>query len=164
VLPPGEIGELCSRGRHVMQGYYNNPAATNETIVDGWLHSGDVGYLDADGYVYITDRKKDLIIKGGENISPREIEESIYAHPAIAEAAVIGVPDAVYGENLVAVVALKPAAQLTTEELIAHLEQYVTKFKLPSEVIWLDTLPKGSTGKILKRALREQLTPQDSAI
>jgi long-chain acyl-CoA synthetase len=164
VLPPGEIGELCSRGRHVMQGYYNNPAATNETIVDGWLHSGDVGYLNADGYVYITDRKKDLIIKGGENISPREIEEAIYAHPAIAEAAVIGVPDAMYGENLVAVVALKPAAQLTTEELLAHLEQFITKFKLPSEIVWVDALPKGSTGKILKRALREQLTPQDSAI
>lgn len=164
MLPPGEIGELCSRGRHVMQGYYNNPAATNETIIDGWLHSGDVGYLDAEGYVYITDRKKDLIIKGGENISPREIEEAIYAHPAIAEAAIIGVPDAVYGENLVAVVALKPEARLTTEELLAHLKQHVTKFKLPSEIIWLDALPKGSTGKILKRALREQLTQQDSAI
>ncbi len=162
VLPPGQIGELCSRGRHVMQGYYNNPAATNETIVDGWLHSGDVGYLDVDGYVYITDRKKDLIIKGGENISPREIEEAIYAHPAIAEAAVIGVPDAVYGENLVAVVALKPAAQLTTEELLAHLDQYITKFKLPSEILWLDTLPKGSTGKILKRALREHYKNKSS--
>ena len=154
-LPPGQVGELCSRGRHVMQGYYQNPAATRETIVDGWLHSGDIGYLDADGYVYITDRKKDLIIKGGENISPREIEECLYAHPAVAEAAVIGVPDAVYGENLLAAVALKPGAHLTTEQLLTHLEQYVTRFKLPSEVLWLETLPKGSTGKILKRALRE---------
>lgn len=158
VLPPGQVGEICSRGRHIMQGYYNNPVATNEAIVDGWLHSGDVGYLDADGYVYLTDRKKDLVIKGGENISPREIEEAIYSHPAIAEAAVLGVPDAVYGETLAAVVALKPGARLTNDELLAHLERYVTKFKLPSEIIWMEALPKGSTGKILKRALREQIS------
>ncbi|MDX2033920.1 MAG: AMP-binding protein [Blastocatellia bacterium] len=157
ILPPGQTGELCSRGRQVMQGYYSNPAATRDTIIEGWLHTGDVGCLDADGYVYITDRKKDLIIKGGENISPTEIEESIYAHPAIAEAAVIGVPDPVYGENLVAAVALKPGAQLTTEELLAHLEQRLTRFKLPASFVWLDALPKGSTGKILKRALRERL-------
>jgi long-chain acyl-CoA synthetase len=160
VGPPLPGGELCSRGRHVMQGYYRNEKATSETIINGWLHTGDVGYLDADGYIYLTDRKKDLIIKGGENISPREIEESIYAHPAVAEAAVIGVPDAVYGENLVAAVALKPETRLTTDELMAHLEQYVTRFKLPSEVLWLETLPKGSTGKILKRALREQYQHQ----
>ncbi len=156
-LPAGEIGEICSRGPQLMQGYYNNPAATRDAIIEGWLHTGDVGHLDADGYVYITDRKKDLIIKGGENISPREIEEGIYAHPAVAEAAVIGVPDPVYGENLAAVVALRPGARLTTDELLAHLGNYVTKFKLPAEIVWMETLPKGSTGKILKRALREQL-------
>ncbi len=156
VLPPGEIGELCSRGRHVMQGYFNNPQATAETIIDSWLHTGDVGWIDAEGYVYITDRKKDLIIKGGENISPREIEEGIYAHPAVSEAAVVGVPDEIYGENLLAAVVLKAGQMLTEEELKQHLSQYVTKFKVPGRIVFLDTLPKGSTGKILKRAIKEQ--------
>ncbi|MBI1762174.1 MAG: AMP-binding protein [Acidobacteria bacterium] len=156
VLPPGEIGELCSRGRHIMQGYFNNPQATADSIIEGWLHTGDVGWMDADGYVYITDRKKDLIIKGGENISPREIEEGIYAHPAIAEAAVVGVPDELYGENLLAAVVLKPGQALSEEELKQHLSGYVTKFKVPGRVVFLGALPKGSTGKILKRAIKEQ--------
>ncbi len=162
ILPPGEIGELCSRGRHIMQGYFNNPQATAETIIDGpngcWLHTGDVGWMDAEGYVYITDRKKDLVIKGGENISPREIEEGIYAHPAVAEAAVVGVPDEIYGENLLAAVVLKPGMALTEEELKQHLGGYVTKFKVPGRIVFLDALPKGSTGKILKRAIKEQFS------
>jgi long-chain acyl-CoA synthetase len=160
ILPAGATGEICSRGKHVMQGYLNKPDATREAVMGGWLHTGDIGYLDADGYVYITDRKKDLIIKGGENISPREIEESIYAHPAIAEAAVFGVPDAVYGENLVATVVLRAGQELTAEELITHLSQYVTKFKLPAQIVFREALPKGPSGKILKRALREQFITQ----
>jgi long-chain acyl-CoA synthetase len=160
ILPAGATGEICSRGKHVMQGYLNKPDATREAVMGGWLHTGDIGYLDADGYVYITDRKKELIIKGGENISPREIEESIYAHPAIAEAAVFGVPDAVYGENLVATVVLRAGQELTAEELITHLSQYVTKFKLPAQIVFREALPKGPSGKILKRALREQFITQ----
>lgn len=156
ILPPGQIGELCSRGRHIMQGYFNNPQATADTVIEDWLHTGDVGWMDADGYVYITDRKKDLVIKGGENISPREIEEGIYAHPAVAEVAVVGIPDEVYGENLLAAVVLKVGQSLTEDELKQHLDGYVTKFKMPGRIVFLDTLPKGSTGKILKRAIKEQ--------
>lgn len=158
ILPPGQVGELCSRGKHVMKGYLNKPAATLETIIDGWLHTGDIGYIDADGYVFITDRKKDLVIKGGENISPREIEEGIYTHPAVAEAAVFGVPDAVYGENLMAAVVLRAGTSLTAEELKTHTGSYVTKFKIPAEIIFLESLPKNPTGKILKRALKEQFS------
>jgi long-chain acyl-CoA synthetase len=158
VLPAGEVGELCSRGRHIMQGYLNKPEATRDTIVDGWLHTGDIGYLDADGYVFITDRKKDLVIKGGENISPREIEEGLYSHPSVAEAAVFGVPDPVYGENLVATLVLKPGQTATEDEIKAYIGGYVTKFKIPSRVIFLDALPKNPSGKILKRTLREQFS------
>ena len=157
-LPPGEVGELCSRGKHVMKGYLNKPEATRATIVDGWLHTGDIGYLDADGYVYITDRKKDLVIKGGENISPREIEEGIYAHPAVAEAAVFGIPDEVFGENLMAAVVLRVGQSLSAEELKTHIGQYVTKFKVPARIEFLESLPKNPSGKILKRMLKEQFT------
>jgi long-chain acyl-CoA synthetase len=156
ILPPGATGEICSRGKHVMQGYLNKPEATREAVLDGWLHTGDIGHLDADGYVFITDRKKDLVIKGGENISPREIEEGIYAHPAIAEAAVFGVPDEVYGENLVATVVLRVGQTMTAEDLLNHLSQYVTKFKLPAQIVFREALPKGPSGKILKRVLRDE--------
>jgi long-chain acyl-CoA synthetase len=159
-LPPGEIGELCSRGRHVMQGYLNQPEATREAIIDGWLHTGDIGYVDADGYVYITDRRKDMIIKGAENISPREIEEGIYLHPAVAEAAVFGVPDETYGEEIMAAVVVKPGQSLTEDEIKRHISGYVTKFKTPAQVVFLETLPKNPSGKILKRALREQFAPR----
>jgi long-chain acyl-CoA synthetase len=155
MLPAGEVGELCARGPHIMRGYLNQEQATRETIIDGWLHTGDIGYLDADGYVYITDRKKDLVIKGGENISPREIEEGVYTHPAIAEAAVFGVPDPVYDENLVAAVVLRAGQTLTEVELKEYLGQYVTKFKVPARIYFYDVLPKNPSGKILKRKLRE---------
>jgi long-chain acyl-CoA synthetase len=155
-LPTGEIGELCSRGRHVMQGYLNQLEATREAIVDGWLRTGDIGYMDADGYVYITDRRKDLIIKGAENISPREIEEGIYLHPAVAEAAVFGVPDDTYGEEIVAAIVVRPGQSLTEAEIKRHIGGYVTTFKTPAQVVFLETLPKNPSGKILKRALRER--------
>jgi long-chain acyl-CoA synthetase len=157
VLPPGEIGELCTRGRHVMQGYYHNDQASKEAIVDGWLHTGDIGYTDADGYIYITDRKKDLIIKGGENISPREIEEAIYSNENIAEAAVLGVADDIYGENIVAAVVLKPGRMINEADLVDYLGDYLSKFKIPSRIFFPDSLPKNASGKILKRVLREQL-------
>lgn len=163
ILPPGAVGEICSRGKHVMNGYLNKPDATQEAVIDGWLHTGDIGHLDADGYVYITDRKKDLVIKGGENIAPREIEEGIYSHPAIAEAAVFGVPDEVYGETLVATIVLRAGQALTAEDLTTHLSQYVTKFKLPTQIEFREAMPKGPSGKILKRVLREEFIAKRSA-
>jgi long-chain acyl-CoA synthetase len=127
-------GEICTRGPHVMRGYLNKQQATEESIVDGWLHTGDIGNIDDDTYIYITDRKKDLIIKGAENISPKEIEERIYAHPAISEAAVFGVADDRFGENLVAAVVLRRGATLREVELLEHLARYVTKFKIPARL------------------------------
>ena len=157
ILPAGETGELCTRGRHVMLAYLNKPEATRDTIIDGWLHTGDIGHVDAEGYVFITDRKKELVIKGGENISPREIEEGLYSHPAIAEAAVFGIPDEIYGENLAAAVVLRAGHSLTEEELKAFIGGYVTKFKIPAKIIFMEALPKGPSGKILKRAIRDQI-------
>lgn len=157
-LGAGETGEICTRGGHVMMGYLKNEEATNETVIDGWLHTGDVGHMDEDGYVYITDRKKDLIIKGGENISPKEIEEGIYAHPAVSEAAVFGVPDDKFGEELMAAVVLKHDQSATEEELLAHVAKHVTKFKVPRAVAFVNSLPKNATGKILKRVLREEFS------
>jgi len=156
VLAAGDSGEICARGPHIMRGYLNKEAATKEAIIDGWLHTGDIGHMNDDGYIFITDRKKDLVIKGAENISPKEIEEGIYAHPAVSEAAVFGVPDEKFGENLVAAVVLKHDTTLTEPELLRHLVNYVTKFKIPARVVFLDELPKNPTGKIQKRALRTQ--------
>lgn len=156
-LPPGEQGEICIQGPNVMKGYWKDEEATRIALDGGWLRSGDVGYLNEDGYLYITDRIKDLIIKGGENISPREIEEAIHEHPAVAEAAVIGVPDPKYGENIWAVVATKPGADTTERELLEHTAKFVTKFKIPARVIFRDELPKNPTGKISKKDLRDEM-------
>lgn len=163
LMPPGEAGEICTRGRHVMKGYLNKEEATREAIIDGWLHTGDIGYMDEDGYVYITDRKKDLIIKGGENISPREIEEGIYTHPSVAEAAVFGVVDELYGEQVCAAIVIKSGHRLTEEEIKQHISRYVTKFKVPSRIAFLENLPKNASGKILKRTLREQFASSKDA-
>ena len=156
-VPPRIKGEIWLKGANIMAGYWNDPVATKEILQDGWLHTGDVGFLDEEGYLFITDRKKDLIIKGGENISPREIEEALYLHPAVAEAAVIGVPDAVYGEEIWAVLQLKTGAHAVEEELRLHVARYVTKFKVPSRVIFQSALPKNPSGKILKQRLRSEL-------
>ena len=156
-LPAGQNGEICLKGVNIMAGYWRDAAATREILKDGWLHTGDIGYLDEEGYLFITDRKKDLIIKGGENISPREIEEALYLHPAVAEAAVIGVPDAVFGEEIWAVLQLKAGAQAAEEELRLHVAGHVTKFKVPSRVLFRSVLPRNLTGKILKYKLRAEL-------
>jgi long-chain acyl-CoA synthetase len=156
-LPARGIGEICLAGPNISAGYFRDPEATRQALRDGWLHTGDVGYLDEEGYLFITDRKKDLIIKGGENVSPREIEEAIYLDPAVAEAAVVGVPHAVYGEDIWAVVQLKRDATASEDDILKHLAKYVAKFKLPSRVVFTAALPLNSTGKILKRAVREQV-------
>jgi long-chain acyl-CoA synthetase len=123
----------------------------------GWFHSGDIGKLDEEGYLHILDRKKDMILRGGFNVYPRELEEVLYAHPAVREAAVVGIPDLEHGEEVVAVVALKEAASLTASELIAYCRERMAAYKYPRRVEFRDTLPKGGTGKILKRELRSQL-------
>ena len=155
-LGPGEehVGELVIRGHNIMKGYYKNPAATAEAMHDGWFSTGDLGYRDEDGFFFIVDRKKDLVIRGGFNVYPREIEEVLYAHPSIAEAAVIGKPDERLGEEVVAVVSLKPGTTLTADELIAFTKERLAAYKYPREVRIVSELPKGPTGKILKKNLR----------
>jgi acyl-CoA synthetase (AMP-forming)/AMP-acid ligase II len=153
-LPPGEIGEIVTRSDLVMKGYWRNPQATAEAIRDGWLHTGDVGSMDGDGYLFILDRSKDMIISGGENIYPREIEEVIIRHPAVREVAVIGVPDATWGEAVKALVVVKPGVVLTGADVIAWCQEAVASYKKPKSVEFLAELPKNNYGKVLKRELR----------
>ncbi|MDL2078191.1 long-chain fatty acid--CoA ligase [Streptomyces sp. GXMU-J15] len=149
------IGELCVRGHNVMKGYWGRPEATAESVRDGWLHTGDLARVDEEGYYYIVDRKKDLVIRGGYNVYPREIEEVLYEHPAVAEAAVIGLPDEKLGEEVAAAVALRPGASATPEELRDFVRAQVAPYKYP-RIVWLvDALPKGATGKILKREIAD---------
>jgi long-chain acyl-CoA synthetase len=157
-LTAGESGEICARGPNVMAGYWNDPEATAAVIRDGWLHTGDVGHLDADGYLYITDRLKDIIIKGGENISPRQIEEVLHKHPAVAEVAVIGLPDSTLGEEICAVVVLRAGHTVTEAELQEHAGHYVHKYRVPARIVFRSELPKSGVGKILKRELRRELS------
>ena len=154
LLGAGLSGEIVLKGPSLMKGYWKKPKETAGVIVDGWLHTGDVGYKDEDGYYWITDRKKDLIIKGGENISPRTIEEVLYAHPQVAEAAVIAMKDDVYGENIKAFVALKPGAQTSSEDILNYCRSELSSFFVPKEVVFLPSLPKNPVGKILKKELR----------
>ncbi|MDI5930005.1 long-chain-fatty-acid--CoA ligase [Rhizobium leguminosarum] len=154
-LPTGEAGEIAIRSDLVMRGYWNKPEATAAAKVNGWLRTGDVGYLDDGGYLFLTDRVKDMIISGGSNIYPREIEEVLYTHPAIAEVAVIGLPDEKWGESVAAIVVLKAGANATQEELIGYTRQHIASYKKPKRVIFADALPKSSYGKVLKRELRD---------
>ena len=153
-VPPGEVGEIAIRGHNIMKGYWNKPEATAEVVsADGWFHTGDMGRVDEDGYYFIVDRKKDLIIRGGYNVYPREIEEVLYEHGDVAEAAVIGVPHPVLGEEVAAAVALKPGATITTDELRGYVKGQVAAYKYPRHVWFVPALPKGPTGKILKREI-----------
>jgi len=154
-LGPNQPGEIVLQGPSIMKGYWNKPEETARVLVDGWLHTGDVGHVDEDGYYWITDRKKDLIIKGGENISPRTIEEALYTFPKVAEAAVIAMKDEVYGENIKAFVTLKPGQEATEGEMIEYCKTRLTNFFLPKEVVILPALPKNLVGKILKKELRK---------
>jgi long-chain acyl-CoA synthetase len=155
-LPPGEdnVGEIVIRGHNIMKGYYKKPEATAEAFRNGWFHTGDLAYRDEDGYLFIVDRKKDLIIRGGYNVYPREIEEVLYANPSIAEAAVIGKADEKLGEEVVAVVTLAEGADCTPEDVIAYCKERLAAYKYPREVRIVDALPMGPTGKILKKELR----------
>ena len=155
-LPPGEAGELVIRGPQVMSGYWNMPEETAQVLRDGWLYTGDIAYRDEEDYYYIVDRKKDLIIAGGYNIYPREVEEVLYQHPAILEAVVIGVADPYRGESVKAVVVTKPGTSVSEEELIAFCRENMAAYKIPRIVEFRDSLPKTAVGKILRRTLREQ--------
>jgi len=152
-VPTGEIGEIAIRGHNVMKGYWNRPEATAEAIKDGWFHTGDMARADEDGFYFIVDRKKELIIRGGFNVYPREIEEVLYEHPAVREAAVVGLPHPTHGEEIGAAVSLKPGAEATEDELREYVKARVAPYKYPRVVWFLDDLPKGATGKILKRVI-----------
>jgi long-chain acyl-CoA synthetase len=155
-LAPGELGEIALRSPTVMLGYYKNPEETQKTIVEGWLHTGDIGYVDGDGYFYITDRKKELIIVGGFNVFPREIDELIYQHRKVKEGITVGIPDPRKGERIKVYIVLKAGETATPEEFIAYFKEKLTPYKVPSEVEFRTELPKSMIGKILRRALREE--------
>ena len=154
-VPEGELGEILLRGENILKGYFKNEAATASAFRNGWFHTGDIGYRDADGFYYIVDRKSDMIIRGGENIYPREIDEVLYQHPQIAAAAVIGVADRLYGEEVAAVVVLKAGANLSEAEVIEFCKARLADYKCPKTVRFVADIPKGPTGKLLKRELAQ---------
>ena len=152
----GELGEIVLRGENILKGYYRNPGATATAFRNGWFHTGDVGYRDDEGYFYIVDRKSDMIIRGGENIYPREIDEVLYQHPAVAAAATIGVPDQLYGEEVAAFIVLREGREATEEEISAFCRAQLADYKCPKTVRFVKEIPKGPTGKLLKRELAGQ--------
>jgi long-chain acyl-CoA synthetase len=157
LLPVGQAGEVVVRGPNVMRGYLRRPGETTEVLRGGWLHTGDVGRFDEDGYLTLVDRVKDLIIRGGENIYPKEIEDALYGHPAVLEAAVVGQPDPVFGEQPVAFVALRPGRSARPEELIEYCRLSLARYKVPRTVYIEAALPKNALGKLAKPVLRERL-------
>jgi long-chain acyl-CoA synthetase len=159
-LPEGEVGELWIKGPNIVAGYWNRPDATEAAFTDGWFHSGDLARVDDEGFVYIVDRAKDMLIRGGENVYCAEVEAALYEHPAVADAAVIGVPHEELGEEVGAVLVLTPGAELTLEELRAYLKDRIAPFKIPAH-LWLRQaeLPRNAGGKILKTRLRSEILP-----
>jgi long-chain acyl-CoA synthetase len=152
-LPPRSIGEIVLRGPNIMKGYYKNEAATRESFRSGWFHTGDLGYSDEDGFFYVVDRKSDMIIRGGENIYPREIDEVLYQHPSVKDAATIGVPDPLYGEEVKSFVVLREGCPATADEIILFCRERLADYKCPKTIEILSDIPKGPTGKLLKREL-----------
>ena len=157
-VPDGELGEIVLRGENILKGYYKNPEATAIAFRNGWFHTSDVGYRDKDGYFYIVDRKSDMIIRGGENIYPREIDEVLYQHTAVAAAATIGVPDPLYGEEVAAFVVLKDGLKVSEEELISYCAERLADYKCPKSIRIVKDIPKGPTGKLLKRELAREFS------
>jgi len=155
-MEPGETGEIIFRGNNLMKGYYKDPEMTSKVLRGGWMHTGDLGYLDEDGFVYISGRAEDLIITGGENVYPKEVEEWLYAHPGISEAAVIGVEDAKWGEAIQAVIVPQPGVTLSEEEIISFCRQKIARYKCPKSVTILKELPKNAAGKIMKKDLKKR--------
>jgi acyl-CoA synthetase (AMP-forming)/AMP-acid ligase II len=156
LLEAGAVGELVCRGPNVMQGYHNQPQATAEAIRDGWLHTGDLAYMDAEGFFYIVDRKKDMIVSGGENIYPRELEELLFCHLAVADVAVVGEPDHMWGETVKAVVVPKKGCQLCEKEIIDYCKAHLASYKKPRRVVFLEELPRNASGKVVKGKLRSK--------
>ena len=156
-LQPGQIGEVVVRGPAPMLEYWNRPEATAATLIDGWVHTGDAGYLDKDGYLFISDRIKDMIIVAGENVYPAEVENAIVSHPAVREAAVVGGPDERWGETVYAFIAPLPDQFVTPYELTVFLRDKLATFKRPQHFEFVDALPRNASGKVLRRELREQL-------
>lgn len=154
--PPEVVGEIVARGGNVMKGYWRQPEATAHALRGGWFHTGDLGFKDADGYVYIVDRKHDMIVSGGENVYPREVEEVLYQHPAVLEAAVLGVPSERWGEAVQAVVVVREGHRVNEEELIGHVRERLAHYKAPAAVDFVEALPRNPSGKVLKTALRER--------
>jgi long-chain acyl-CoA synthetase len=152
-VPQGEIGEIVIRGHNIMKGYWQRPDATAEAMRGGWFHSGDMARMDGDGYFFIVDRKKDLIIRGGYNVYPREVEEVLYEHPKIREAAVVGIPHDEWGEEIGAAVVTHDGEELSPEEVSAYVKERIAAYKYPRVVWFMEELPKGPTGKILKREI-----------
>lgn len=163
-LPPGQPGELWVKGASVIKGYINRPEATAESITDGWLHTGDVAYLDKEGFIYLVDRKKDMVLRGGENIYCAEVESTLHQHPGVAECSVFGVPDARLGEEVAAAVVLRPGEMLTPQALREHCATLIARHKIPRYIWILDQpLPRNANGKFLKRELRETLKTEEAA-
>jgi long-chain acyl-CoA synthetase len=156
-VPDGSLGEIVLRGENILKGYYKNPEATATAFRNGWFHTGDIGYRDADGFYFIVDRKSDMIIRGGENIYPREIDEVLYQHPNVAAAAAVGVPDDLYGEEVAAVIVLKDGAKVSEQEVIDFCTARLADYKCPKAVHFVHDIPKGPTGKLLKRELVRML-------
>jgi long-chain acyl-CoA synthetase len=156
-VPQGEVGEICIRGDHIMKGYFNKPEDTAQALRGGWLHTGDMAYKDEDGYLFIVDRKKEMVIRGGENIYPKELEGIIYRHPQVMDVAVVGVPDAIYGEEVMACLVLRPGQTLTEEAFKEWCRANMASYKVPKYVDFRTALPKNILGKILKKELKSAL-------
>jgi len=155
-LGPGEYGEICAKGEHIMLGYWKNPNLTAEVLKGGWYHTGDMGYMDEDGYLFMTDRKADMIISGGENVYPKEVEDIIYQHPAVRECTVVSAPDAKWGEVVQAVVVLRPGMQATAEEIMEHCKKNLAGYKCPKAVAFWTDIPKTVVGKIIKKDVKKK--------